>query len=128
MSNFAFVINFIIIVLFERLSFICHCHNSKENARSCRRCSNGLVSFINLNIVERRLCLPCLFSYTDAASLKKAIKAVKYEAGWTNTGEAMEKALAHYSAKMRKEKETAKVRGGWDDVYLWQGKERERER
>ena len=27
------------------------------------------------------------------------------------TGKAMEKALAHYSAKMRKEKETARVRG-----------------
>ena len=41
---------------------------------------------------------------------KVSIKAVKYEHGYTKTGEAMEKALAHYSAKMRKEKETAKVR------------------
>jgi len=50
-----------------------------------------------------------LDAYTDAGSLKKAIKAIKYEAGWTNTGLAMEKALAHYSAKMRTEKDTAKV-------------------
>ena len=31
----------------------------------------------------------------------------------------MEDALAHYSAKMRKEKETAKVRVGWDERAVW---------
>jgi len=50
-----------------------------------------------------------LDTYADAASLKKAIKEVKYIAGPTFTGKAMGKALAHYSAKMRKEKETAKA-------------------
>ena len=40
-----------------------------------------------------------------------AIKAIKYEPGYTFTATAMMKALAHYEANMRDDGETAKVTG-----------------
>ena len=50
------------------------------------------------------------FRHTDADSLKEAIKAVQYVEGKaTYTGEAMQKALPHFLAKMQNDKETAKV-------------------
>ena len=48
-------------------------------------------------------------SFKTAASLKSAIKAVKYEEGWTLTAEAMKKALQMFSKDTRKDKDTAKV-------------------
>ena len=51
-----------------------------------------------------------LSSYTDASSLKAAIKAVEYEDGHTFTAEAMKTALAQYKTEMRKDGDIAKVR------------------
>merc|ERR1719159_520264 len=50
-----------------------------------------------------------LDAHTDAAPLKKAIKATKFEGGWTMTATAMKNALTHYSAKMRNDKQTTKA-------------------
>merc|ERR1719334_2573358 len=50
-----------------------------------------------------------LDAHADAVSLKKAIKATKFEGGWTMTAMAMQKAFTHYSAKMRNDKATAKA-------------------
>merc|ERR1719334_791653 len=50
-----------------------------------------------------------LDAHTDAASLKKAIKATKFVGGYTLTATAMQKALTHYSAKMRSDTLTAKA-------------------
>jgi len=50
-----------------------------------------------------------LDAHSDAASLKKAIKATKFVGGWTMTAMAMQKAFTHYSAKMRNDKATAKA-------------------
>merc|ERR1719376_1598738 len=40
-----------------------------------------------------------LDTYSDAVSLKKAIKATKFKEGWTMTAMAMQKAFTHYSAR-----------------------------
>lgn len=50
-----------------------------------------------------------LDAHTDATSLKNAIKATKFVGGYTLTATAMQKALTHYSAKMRNDKQTAKA-------------------
>ena len=48
----------------------------------------------------------------EKKKMKKAIKATKFVGGYTLTATAMQKALTHYSAKMRSDTLTAKVRGG----------------
>ena len=50
-----------------------------------------------------------ILRYSDASSLKAAIKAVKYEAGATYTAKAMQEALLSYRKKMRDDSEIARV-------------------
>ena len=51
-----------------------------------------------------------LYRFNAKKSLQKEIEGVKFEAGWTMTAMAMNKALASFKKEQRKDKNTARVR------------------
>ena len=52
--------------------------------------------------------------FSKKKDLQKKIVDTKFEAGWTMTAMAMEKALASYKKQQRKDKNTARVSQGSD--------------
>ena len=72
--------------------------------------SRGIISISQPCIIFSDLLFLPFFRYTDAPSLKEAIKAVKYkEKGSTYTAEAMQAALISYKDMMRGDSKTARV-------------------
>jgi len=92
----------------------------KSNFASMMRgIADGLISQFDIGEDKTRVALFIynhntndvfgLEKYSDASSLKAAIKAVKYEAGATYTAKAMQEALLSYRKKMRDDSEIARV-------------------